>query len=151
MSVQMKVVPIEREHLSLIAQLEKRCFCEPWSEKALEILLGDHAFGFVLLQDGQAVSYAGMMTVLDEGQITNVASHPDFRKRGFGAAVLKALLDEAQARGLSLISLEVRKSNRDAITLYERAGFCVAGERRGFYKHPGEDAWVMLFVQKPLN
>lgn len=146
-----KAIPIAREHLSAVAELERHCFCEPWSEKALEILLGENAFGFVLLQDGQAVSYAGMMTVLDEGQITNVATHPDHRHRGCGAAVLKALLGEAEERGLSLISLEVRKSNRDAISLYERAGFRVAGERRNFYKHPTEDAWVMLLERKTLN
>ena len=151
MMEQRKVIPITRDHLPLIARLEEVCFAEPWSEKALEILLGENAFGFVLLEDGQAVSYAGMMTVLDEGQITNVASHPDYRKRGYGAAVLSALLDEAAARNLSLISLEVRKSNRDAISLYERLGFCVVGDRRNFYKHPPEDAFVMLLERKPLE
>lgn len=151
MSTQWNVVPIEREHLGAIAELEKHCFFEPWSEKALELLLAENAFGFVLMQDGQALAYAGMMTVLDEGQITNVATHPEHRSRGLGGAVLTALLDGARARGLSQISLEVRRSNRDAIALYERAGFSVAGERRNFYKHPTEDALVMLLALTPAD
>ena len=140
----MTVERIGREHLLAVAEIERLCFSEPWSEKALELLLGELATGFVCISDGRVLAYGGMMIAPDEGQITNVAVHPDARRQGLGKAVVEALIEEAHTRGLEQISLEVRVSNQAAITLYEHTGFGVAGRRKSFYRRPTEDALVML-------
>ncbi len=141
----MKTVKVTGEHLADIAQIEALSFAEPWSEGALALLLSDTAIGFVCLNDeARPVAYVGMLTVLDEGQITNVATHPDYRRRGLADSLMQALLAEARARCLSTLSLEVRESNRAAIALYEKHGFFVAGKRNNFYKNPREHALVML-------
>lgn len=141
----MRVVRVEKEHLAGIAALEALCFAEPWSEQALTLLLREDAFGFACLDDGGSpVAYAGMLTVLDEGQVTNVATHPACRRQGLGDALLTALLAEARLRGLATVSLEVRESNCAAISLYEKHGFSVVGKRNHFYKNPREHALVML-------
>jgi len=82
--------------------------------------------------------------VLDEGQILNVATHPAWRRRGLADALLTALINEAEKKGLLTLSLEVRESNTAAISLYEKHGFAVAGKRPRFYTHPTEAALVML-------
>ncbi|MBQ9806345.1 MAG: ribosomal protein S18-alanine N-acetyltransferase [Clostridia bacterium] len=133
-----------REHLAAVAELERSIFAEPWSESALELLLTDSAYGVVCLQDGKAVAYGGMMIAVDEGQITNIAVRADCRRQGLGRAVLLALESEARARGLEQISLEARVSNTAAIALYESVGFQTEGRRRNFYRHPTEDALVMI-------
>ena len=130
-------------HLSQIAELEKVCFADPWSEKALEILVTDEAYGAVCLENGRAMAYGSILWGVDEGQIINVATHPDARRRGMGAVVLEHLIATATTRGCEQLSLEVRISNTPAIALYERYGFLKMGLRRGFYKHPTEDAYVM--------
>ena len=141
----MKAIKVAREHLAGIARLEELCFSEPWSEKALELLLSDTALGLVCLNDqGVPVSYVGMLTVLDEGQITNVATHPAYRRQGLASTLLRALVAEARARDLKTLSLEVRESNLAAVRLYEGHGFSVVGRRRSFYKDPREDALVMI-------
>lgn len=141
----MKAIEVAREHLAGIARLEALCFSEPWSEKSLELLLSDAALGLVCLNDeGVPVSYVGLLTVLDEGQITNVATHPACRRKGLASTLLSALVLEARARNLKTISLEVRRSNLAAVRLYEAHGFSVVGTRRGFYKNPLEDALVMI-------
>ena len=68
------------ENISGVAELEELCFSLPWSKKALELLCNGENVGFVAL-DGEkrVVAYGGMVCVLDEGQITNIAVHPDFR------------------------------------------------------------------------
>ena len=81
---------------------------------------------------------------VDEGQITNVAVHPDHRRHGYGAAIVRALLRHAKDEKLESVSLEVRASNTAAIELYKRAGFTEAGRRKGFYTKPTEDALVMV-------
>lgn len=129
-----------------VAVLEKMCFAEPWSESSLEMLCRDGGVGFaVLAGDGKSViAYGGMITVLDEGQITNIAVHADFRRQGYGGKILGALLDFAFGNGLESVSLEVRESNVAAINLYSSYGFAAVGRRRGFYRNPHEDALVMV-------
>ena len=132
-------------HLADVAQLEELCFAEPWSKSSLALLLGDGGVGFVVTEEGRAVAYGGMLTVLDEGQITNVAVHPERRRLGYGRRIAKALLAYAEERGLATVSLEVRESNAAAIALYREQGFAVCGKRRGFYRKPTEDALVMIW------
>ena len=139
----MTVEKLTAAHLSAVAELETLCFADPWSEKALELLLTDGAYGAVCLQNGHVVAYGGIVWALDEGQITNITTHPDCRRCGMGAAVLEQLIAVARSRGCEQLSLEARVSNVPAIALYERYGFLKMGLRRGFYKHPTEDAYVM--------
>lgn len=129
--------------LSGVAEIERLCFFEPWSEKSLELLLKDGNFGVAAIEDGRVAAYVGVISVPPEGEITNVATHPDFRRRGIAADVLDFLKREAHKRGIDSLFLEVRRSNDAARSLYEKAGFTVIGERKGFYKNPKEDAVLM--------
>ena len=140
----MTPVRVERAHLAAIAELERNAFVHPWSEKALEILCLEGGLGMVYMQGDRALAYAGMQVVLDEGAITNVATHTDHRGRGLGRAMLSALLEEAKRMGVVTVTLEVRPTNAPAIALYERLGFTVVGKRKHFYTAPVEDALVML-------
>ena len=139
----MNAALLEKNHLPEVAALEALCFHSPWSEKTLEHLLDEKNLGVVALEDGKVIAYAGLVTALDEGEITNVATHPDHRNRGAARAVLGLLLTEAKARGIARITLEVRQSNTPARTLYESLGFTLCGTRKGFYSHPREDALIM--------
>ena len=140
----MKVMQMTEAHLGEVAELERLCFGEPWSENALRLLLGDAAIGFVCMEADRVAAYGGMLFAPDEGQVTNVAVHPDFRRRGMGARIVEAFVEEAKRRELEQISLEVRVSNAAAIGLYQRFGFDAAGVRKRFYRNPSEDAAVML-------
>ena len=137
------VTRLTAAHLQGVEALERGVFPHPWSAAALSILCTDRAFGFVCLRDGEIVAYGGMLTVLDEGQITNIATAKDARRAGYAAAVMEALLAEARARKLATVTLEVRVSNVPAISLYEKFGFRVVGKRPRFYSAPVEDALLM--------
>jgi ribosomal-protein-alanine N-acetyltransferase len=139
----MTVEKLTAAYLGEVAELEAVCFADPWSEKALQLLVGDEAYGAVCLVNGRVVAYGGVLWAPFEGQITNIATHPDARRQGMGAAILEHLIGEAKARCCEQLSLEARVSNLPAIALYERYGFVKMGLRRGFYKHPTEDAYVM--------
>lgn len=144
MKESMMVCRLQKEHLAAVAGLERLCFSQPWSEKSLELLLGESGVGFVCLQGDTVMAYGGMMLDPWEGQIANIATHPEYRRRGCGKSVTEALLKDAEARGAEQVSLEVRASNAGAIALYEELGFETAGVRKGFYQNPREDALVMI-------
>ena len=140
-----RAVRMEKAHLSDVAALEKLCFAEPWSENSLSLLLRDGGVGFVVCEENRAVAYGGMLCVAGEGQITNICAHPDARRRGYGRAVMEALIGYADQNALFEISLEVRESNEAAIALYRALGFAVCGTRRNFYQRPTENALVMVW------
>ncbi len=142
---QIHIKRLDKEMLGGVAEIEKLCFCCPWSENALELLLTDRAVGFAAVgESGKVYAYGGMLTVLDEGEITNIATHPDARRKGFGRAIVSALIEYCIQNGLVTISLEVRESNMAAVTLYEGLGFERAGIRKNFYTAPLENAIVMI-------
>ena len=89
------------------------------------------------------LGYVWARFVLDEGDIGNVAVAPDSRRRGIGAALLKALFAESERRGTAVLQLEVRESNAPAIALYTGAGFAPVGKRKNFYSNPTENAVLM--------
>ena len=136
-------------HLEGAAALEKLCFHQPWSATSLELLTKDGiGVGYLCTAsaapDAMVTAYGGMLITVDEGQITNIAVHPDHRRKGYGAAITRALLRHAKDAKLESVSLEVRASNTAAIELYKQAGFTEAGRRKGFYTKPTEDALVMV-------
>lgn len=140
----MTVERLTAAQLSSVAELERLCFSEPWSESSLALLLTDAAIGVVCLMDGRVVAYGGMLLAPGEGQILNIATHPSARRQGAARAVIDYLLTEAKAAECTSVVLEVRASNAAAIALYEASGFKVAGRRKNFYRAPVEDAFVML-------
>ena len=139
-----QIKQLSAEHISGAAELEVLCFSEPWSEKSLELLLGNNAIGFAaVLPDGRVAAYGGMLTVLDEGQITNIATASEFRRQGLGRCIMSALEDYARENGIFYLSLEVRESNLAARALYSSLGWTEKGVRKNFYKLPTENAVVM--------
>ncbi len=137
-------------HLEGCAALERVCFHEPWSAHSLELLCHEGiGVGYLCLsraENGETpavTAYGGMLITVDEGQITNIAVHPDCRRQGLGQAVVRALLRHAKAAHLGRVTLEVRTSNAAAIALYKKNGFSEVGRRRGFYTKPTEDAIIM--------
>ncbi len=146
-----KIERLQEKHLDGVAILETSCFSEPWSKHALMHLLTGENMGFVAIEKGKIAAYVGLVRALDEGEITNVATLPEFRRRGLAKDVVRALLHEAEAVGICRITLEVRTSNIAAKTLYESLGFRVCGLRKNFYSHPREDGEIMEILLHNSN
>ncbi len=126
-----------------IANIEKECFSEPWSENAVKDSINAGNTFFIAEYEGETVGYIGINTVLDEGYINNIAVKEKWRKSGVGRLLLSRIVRFANSKKLAFISLEVRQSNQTAISLYELFEFKKAGVRHGFYSKPHEDAVIM--------
>ena len=134
----------EVSDVSEFAELEKLCFSAPWSENALrETMEGDNSCFLVAEENGRVCGYIGSYYALDEGYITNVAVHPDCRRRGIGQALVGELVECGKQLGLLFLTLEVREGNCAAISLYEKLGFKNVGKRPRFYTNPSEAAVLM--------
>ncbi len=139
-----EILPMTESHITQIAQLERECFSSPWSENALEQELSNPQAHFLCaVCDGIVAGYIGVHEIVGEAYITNIAVFSDYRRRGLGERLLQAAQNGAAERECEFITLEVRKSNGAAVSLYRKHGFDIAGERRNFYTAPVEDALIM--------
>ncbi len=139
-----KIVPMLAEHSSRLEEIEKLCFSTPWTEKQiLDELENPLAAYFVAVEGETVAGYIGSQTVLGEACVMNIAVHPGFRGRGTARQLMQALIDHCVADGCSLLTLEVRESNRPALGLYGSFGFVQVGRRRNYYTDPREDALIM--------
>ena len=144
--IQVKIVPMNADHLDEIAALERVCFSRPWSRNMLAEELENQCAAFLTALDavtGKVVGYAGLLVAADEGYITNVAVDPACRRQGVANQLLQVFDSFARGNHLAFLTLEVRPSNAAAIALYEGFGFREVGRRRNYYDLPKEDALIL--------
>ena len=131
-------------HVAQIAQLEKMCFSDPWSENSVASELKNPLSLWLVAVDGETVAgYIGSQSVLDGADIMNVAVHPEYRRQGIGRDLVQALATALRENGIQILMLEVRQSNAPAIALYEKLGFRQVGMRPNYYRNPKENALIM--------
>ena len=131
-------------HVAPIAELEKLCFSDPWSENSIAYELTSRlSYWLVAEEDGDVLGYIGSQSVLGESDMMNVAVHPDHRRKGIAEALILALSEELKQRNNTCLTLEVRASNTPAITLYEKLDFQQVGRRPNYYLNPKEDALIL--------
>ena len=133
-----------KDDLNAVHAIEKASFITPWSYQSLKSDLKNKlAYYCVADKESEIVGYAGMWIVFDESHITNVAVDKNFRRGGIGRAIMEHMVDVAISRGASAMTLEVRRSNTAAQSLYSQMGFAQYGIRRGYYTDTNEDALIL--------
>ena len=133
-----------------VMAIDSLSFPNPWPETTYRFEISENPSAHLLVLEVEAeqartqvIGFAGYWFIIDEAHISTLAIHPDWRGRGMGQVLLRALLREAAWRGALSATLEVRRGNRVAQRLYERHGFAVVGRRLGYYSDNGEDALLM--------
>lgn len=140
----LKITALEPQHVPQMAEIEKLCFSEPWSEKTIyDELDTPLSRYFVCTRDGQVLGYIGTRILLDECDITNIAVHPDLRRQGIASILLEELKAYVKERRVRVLHLEVREGNIPARAFYEKSGFAAVGRRKNYYNLPTEDAILM--------
>jgi ribosomal-protein-alanine N-acetyltransferase len=141
----------EGEDLDAVAALEAASFTNPWTRDMLARELSRSAVArvYVLrLPDQPVAAFCACWVVADELHINTLAVDAARRRQGFGSKLMRHVLAEAAREGARHATLEVRRSNTAARSLYERLGFVMAGVRPGYYTQPEEDA--LVFWREPL-
>lgn len=147
---------IREEDVAQIHEIEKLCFAAPWSEESILHDVKENVVARWLVMDdgeGNVLAYAGMWFVLDEAHICNVAVHPDHRGKDYGKRIFTALEALARENSMSMMTLEVRRSNVVAQNLYHACGFLDVGYRKRYYEDNKEDALIMYkeFAYEPAE
>jgi len=150
--IDLRVLEALPRHLEPVAALQRLCFPDPWGLTRLRAMASDPTISLLAAEDagGRLAGYAVIRTVLDEGELYQIATAPGRRRRGLGTALLSEVIRRGKVRGVTALYLEVRAGNHAALSLYRLHGFQVTGRRPGYYSAPREDALLMtLRLQSP--
>jgi len=136
--------------LDAVREIERLSFSNPWSDNTFRGEIQNTAVSFpmvVVRRPGEeVVGYIIYWRIRGDVQVNNIAVHPDCRGLGLGEAMMRFAIARSREAGATFISLEVRQSNTQALTLYRKLGFEIMGTRKNYYTKPDEDAYVMALV-----
>jgi ribosomal-protein-alanine N-acetyltransferase len=140
---------ITLDDVPAVMEIDRLSLPTPWSERSFHYELTENPASCLLLAERegevpQIVGLIGFWMLIDEAHISTIAVHPDCRRQGIGGMLLLEAIRQAIARGAELASLEVRQSNQDAVSLYQKHGFEFVGRRVGYYRDNQEDAILMI-------
>ncbi len=136
---------MQARDIDKLCQIEEECFSMPWHRESFEEMLNNRCALFLVAEDDNSVvcAYAGLLAVLGEGEVCNIAVCSDRRSQGIGEQIVRKMIEIGRLEyGITDFTLEVRESNKPARNLYEKLGFVYEGSRPRFYKNPVEDAAI---------
>ena len=151
-----EIRPMEEKDLPQVMEIENTCFLHPWKESDLLYEMKENPVSNVWVIEYSAPSL-GLKTIVgfvdywvtfDSGTICQIAVHPDIRRSGVGSEMMREVINDARAKKVNTLTLEVRESNITAINFYKKHGFYVSHKKPSYYDN-GEDAiYMILEVQK---
>lgn len=140
------IEPMRRRHLPDVFEIEQVSYPKPWTRNVflseLELARAGERHYIVARSGTLVVGYAGLMFVVGDAHVTNIAVAADRQRTGIATRLLSSLSWVAVDRGCEAMTLEVRVSNAGAQALYRSFGFVPAGVRQRYYENT-EDAIVM--------
>jgi [ribosomal protein S18]-alanine N-acetyltransferase len=117
----------------------------PWSEGIMtDCLSTANYYGYLVKNNQQLIGYAMISVAVSECNILNICIKKSFQNKGYGKQLLTFLVAEAKELEAQQVFLEVRVSNRAAISLYENFGFNELDIRKNYYPayNKREDAYL---------
>lgn len=137
---------MHRRDLDAVGAIESASYPFPWTRGIFQDCLRVGYRCHVLDVDSAVAGYGVVSQALDEAHLLNLCIHPDRRREGLAKLLLEHLISEAQIGAADRLFLEVRPSNKAAVSLYKASGFRTIGRRPGYYpaREGREDAAVMV-------
>lgn len=127
-----------------LSALDKLCVgADGWSADSFRSEAEKDTGHILYITDsGNVIALLSGYHAVGEGDITSVAVHPDYRRKGLAKKLIEKF-ENSLPEDTESIFLEVRESNCGAIALYEKCGFERLSVRKNFYSQPRENAVVM--------
>lgn len=142
--------PLEPDDILTAADIANEAMAYPWSERVFRDCMKADYHGWVLCDDtvakGKILGFVVILNQMGECQLLNVCVLTAYQRHGYGRQLLEYVIEYVRAGNLSRFSLEVRASNKAAISVYHALGFIDVGLRKKYYptSTDREDALIMM-------
>jgi len=140
-----RIEKMNDQDIDEVLAIEQLSFPVPWNRQLFkQEIRNPYSRSYVLrISSGTVTGYLIFWLVMDEAHILNIAVHPGYRSLGFGNMLMGFAMDQIETGGGKTITLEVRRSNSVAISMYRKFGFTSVGIRKNYYVSSNEDALIM--------
>jgi ribosomal-protein-alanine N-acetyltransferase len=137
--------PLVAADLDAVMDIEERAYGFPWTRGIFRDCLRVGYCCWCYENDGLIDGYGVMSIAAGESHILNLTVRPESQRQGVGSKLMKHFVQLARRHDADTVMLEVRPSNKRAISLYEKYGFNEIGVRRNYYPADGgrEDALIL--------
>lgn len=148
--ITVNIRPMEVKDLPAVLEIEKLCFKDPWTKEQFlyEINENEYSNPWVVELSSTSndivsvVAFCVWWQTFDSATICQIAVHPGIQRRQLGSAMMDEIINDAYAKRVMTLTLEVRRSNEKAINFYTKHGFKTAVVKPQYYTD-GEDALYM--------
>ncbi|WP_051234746.1 ribosomal protein S18-alanine N-acetyltransferase [Marinimicrobium agarilyticum] len=136
--------PLEAADIAPVMALESQLQSHPWRRSSYEDCLAGRHHCWLAEASGELVGFVVVAWAGGDGELLNIAVASQRQRQGVGERLL-ALAFELVRPHASMMFLEVRLSNRNAIQFYEREQFFEVGQRPNYYPSARgrEDALIL--------
>lgn len=144
--------PMTEKDLPSVLEIEALCFKDGcWKEKDLRYEMSENPVSNVWVIElsndtfglKSICGYCDYWNTFDSATIARIAVHPDIQHHQLGSAMMDEIINDCIAKRAITLTLEVRKSNVNAINFYKKHGFVESHIKKGYYTD-GEDALYMI-------
>ncbi|MEE9523145.1 MAG: ribosomal protein S18-alanine N-acetyltransferase [Thermodesulfovibrionales bacterium] len=134
------------DDIEAVFSIEIVGFNTPWTRTSFyDELRNPLSMLKVAESNGNVVGYVCSSHVYNEGHLLNLAVSVLYRKMGIACLLVKTALKDLKAYDCEMVYLEVRASNKIAVSMYEKLDFIQYDKRKNYYRNPREDAILMIY------
>jgi ribosomal-protein-alanine N-acetyltransferase len=131
------------DDVETIVDIEKENTEHPWSSPHFSSSIVDkNTLSTGLVVEQKLIGYVLALVVPESADLLNIGIHPNYKRQGYGEALLTNLLVQLKESAVNTLILEVRVENHIAINFYQKQGFEGIGTREKYYSNR-EDAKIM--------
>ncbi len=143
-NVNLRIRPGGRKDIKEVVKIEELCFgAEAYPNYVFNYFVDGRSYLFLVAEyDNRVVGYMVAEKRGEGGLIVSLAVHPHYRGKGIGSALLRETIKILREEGIKGVSLQVKRGNLDAISLYSAFGFKIIRVLRKYYID-GSDAYLM--------
>jgi len=125
-----------------LLEIERSCFPDPWPVQWFKEPIRSRDICLGACNGTKIIGYLICCREDNVLHLANLAVDPECRRQGVATALLNQVFQMTRNARFSEVYLEVRRSNIEAIRIYERYGFQITGVEEQYYQG-SEDALIM--------
>lgn len=141
----MELIKADINHVDEIVSLDNKYFLAPWNKEQFIYEINENQFSstYVLIDDNKVIGFIIYWILFDQGELVKICVDENYARRGLAQQMLDQMIKDFKKAECFVCTLEVRKSNFKAISLYEKYGFEYVLTKKAYYSN-GEDALYMM-------
>jgi len=136
---------VKKSDIDAVYRIEKKQVFSSWKRNYFEDELSNDLSSFYIIEDfisNEIIGYIIFWIIDDIAELHSIAIDEKYKRKGYAAELMRYMFDTVKSENVNEIFLEVRVSNKAAVSLYEKLEFIKINSRKNYYKNPVEDAFV---------